>query len=223
MAGRNELKYYINSASSILLHSRLSLALQTDSHVERDSAYTVRSLYFDDPAGTAFYDKISGFEKRVKYRIRFYNGDLSFLRLEKKEKRGSVCIKTAETLPFDAAQELLSPHPEPMADLSLFSELALKIRTEGFRPLLFVEYRRSAFLHPAGNVRITLDSHITASPYREGLLCGGITLPVLEAGQEVMEIKYDEFMPPFIPPLLADIPKVHAAVSKFCKAREILS
>ncbi len=223
MAGRNELKYYINSAFVPLCHSRFSSVMQTDSHVLRDASYSVRSLYFDDPLASSYFDKVNGLEKRAKYRIRYYNGDLSYLRLEKKEKIGKKCFKTSEEISYEFALDLLSGRDLIKEVGPLSRELFLKIRYEGFRPLLFVDYERSAYLYPAGNVRITLDSAITASSYRGALEEGGITVPVLAPFETVLEVKYDEFFPPHLSVLLEDIPKVFSAISKFCKAREILS
>ena len=88
---RNELKFYFNSAYSTMLFSRLSAALTMDRHTLQNGDYRIRSLYFDAPNLASFYDKINGLEKRAKYRIRFYNSDLSYIRLEKKEKQGKMC------------------------------------------------------------------------------------------------------------------------------------
>ena len=85
---RSEIKFYISAASALLLEKRLFLVLQTDSHSFGDSGYNIRSLYFDDPFSVSYYEKLNGLKNRAKYRIRFYNESLDFIRLEKKEKIG---------------------------------------------------------------------------------------------------------------------------------------
>ena len=80
----------------------------------------------------------------------------------------------------------------------------------------------SAFLHPAGNVRITLDREVCASRFENSLTDDFLPLPVLEDGMSVLEVKFDEFLPPYISGLLEDIPKIHCSVSKFCLCAQAL-
>ena len=212
---RNELKFYVNSAHSSLLFSRLSASMNMDRHTGAMGKYRIRSLYFEDPALSCYFDKLNGLENREKYRIRFYNSDLSYVRLEKKEKRGKMCLKTFEGISAEFAETLLSPDPEPWGG-ELVDCFCRKIRYESFRPLFFVDYERSAFLHPAGNVRITLDRNITASSFVSSLTDDCCPIPVLEPGTSVLEVKFDEYFPPYLSALLEDIPKLSASVSKFC-------
>lgn len=220
---RNELKYYINSADAYLLGQRLSVAMKKDAHTEKNRCYRIRSLYFEDPTSSSFFDNINGLEKRAKYRIRFYNGDLSYIRLEKKEKIGKKSIKTAEVISEAFAEGLISASFSGIVPCGALSEEVMaKIRFECFRPLLFVDYYRSAYLHSAGNVRITLDSAINGSLFHNTLGEVSFAIPVLDQNQTVLEIKYDSFLPPYIASLTEDIPKVPCAISKFCKCREVL-
>ena len=212
---RNELKFYISSASAVLLFSRLSSVMQMDRHTDAFGKYRIRSLYYEDPAFTSYFDKLNGLEERKKYRLRFYNSDLSYIRLEKKEKRGKMCLKSVEVISKPIAEALLLPDSEQSAG-ELVREMQERIRFEGFRPLLFVDYERSAFLHPAGNVRITLDQNVVASRFAHSLVEDLTSVPVLEPGTSVLEVKYDEFFPPFLRGLLEDIPKLPASISKFC-------
>lgn len=212
---RNELKFFVSTAYSSLLFSRLSAAMSMDRHTVSLGKYRIRSLYFEDAAFSCYFDKLNGLENREKYRIRFYNSDLSYIRLEKKEKRGKLCLKNYEVIRADLAQRLLSFDPKPTGG-ELFDLFCRKIRYESFRPSLFVDYERSAFLHPAGNVRITLDHNVCASKYVSSLTDDFSPIPVLEPGTSVLEVKYDEFFPPYLSKLLEDIPKQSASISKFC-------
>ena len=47
-----------------------------------NGVYFIRSLYFDDGSDSALREKLDGVSRREKFRIRFYNGDLSFIMLE---------------------------------------------------------------------------------------------------------------------------------------------
>lgn len=223
MAYRSEIKFSISTASAALLESRLSHVLTADPHIRRDRSYTVSSLYFDDPKATALTDKLDGVEKRAKFRIRYYNNSMDFLRLEKKEKIGSLSQKTSLAVDQNSVQSLIS------GDVSLFysapeplRELSFLIRERAFSPVITVDYTRRAFLYPAGNVRITLDSDVKASLYR-GCLQDPLSarVPVLDPATSILEVKYDSFLPPFLSELICDIPRNNLAISKYAMCREI--
>ena len=84
---RHELKYLISASAAELLRRRLPCIMQRDPHAGPTGQYTIRSLYFDDFSSGAYYEKIDGVCDRLKYRIRLYNYDTSFLKLECKEKK----------------------------------------------------------------------------------------------------------------------------------------
>ena len=69
------------------------------------------------------------------------------------------------------------------------------MKTRLMRPVVIVEYQRTAYTYPAGNVRITLDEHIGASSRISGSWTRRFHDPLLPADQHVLEVKYDEFLP----------------------------
>lgn len=77
MKYRHEWKHEINYADMLTLRMRLSAVMQRDKHVI-NNAYMIRSLYFDTPADTALREKTDGVNFREKFRIRYYNNDLSY-------------------------------------------------------------------------------------------------------------------------------------------------
>ena len=86
---RHEWKHAINLADRIAIRQRLRAVAQPDEHA-RDGRYWIRSLYFDNLADKALREKIDGVNRREKFRIRYYNGDVSLLHLEKKSKLSTV-------------------------------------------------------------------------------------------------------------------------------------
>ena len=88
---RHELKFTVNAGDVAVLRSRLGAYMARDSH--NGGVYKIRSLYFDDLWDSALNEKLDGVDEREKFRIRCYNGDDSFLRLEKKMKRNGLCKK----------------------------------------------------------------------------------------------------------------------------------
>ena len=66
---RRELKYRLNAAQVPAIRRRLSAFLLPDDHSGADG-YWVRSLYFDTPADSDFWDKVDGLDCRQKIRLR---------------------------------------------------------------------------------------------------------------------------------------------------------
>ena len=59
--------------------------MKPDAHAS-GGRYRITSLYFDDIYGTGYNDKLNGVLNRKKYRIRTYNFDKNFIRLEEKRR-----------------------------------------------------------------------------------------------------------------------------------------
>lgn len=214
---RHEYKYLISSASAQLLKLRLPHIMARDPHAGPTGQYTIRSLYFDDGNYSAYEEKVSGLADRVKYRIRYYNYDTQAIRLEKKEKRGELTRKTGTGITLADALHLQRGNTGSCPDTQ--SELITQMRCGiscGLRPAILVDYDRTPFVCHAGQTRITIDENIRTRPYDADLLASpGAMVPVLEEGTVVLEVKFNDFLPGYLAEVLADIPKVNIAVSKY--------
>ena len=82
---RNELKFILSLTQAEILQERLKAVLKPDPNTP-EGDYMVRSLYFDTPDHRFFQENLAGVGKRVKYRLRMYNGNGSLIRLERKER-----------------------------------------------------------------------------------------------------------------------------------------
>ncbi len=82
---RHEYKVHINIGDYYIIRSRVKQIMKLDEHAKENGKYTIKSIYFDNLNDTALFEKISGVNHREKFRIRFYNNDPSFIRLEKKD------------------------------------------------------------------------------------------------------------------------------------------
>lgn len=221
---RHEYKYLISKEAAQLLKCRLPGFLARDPHAGPTGQYTIRSLYFDDLNFTAFHEKVSGIDNRTKYRIRCYNYSDSLFKLEKKEKKGHLTKKTAMTLTKDAVRSLQTAPSErcPGDPGGLADELRLAGMTRGMRPAVLVDYDRTPFICRAGNVRITLDENLRTLPHCHDLFDRHTgMIPVLDPGQVILEVKFDDFLPGYLSQVLADIPKAPMAISKFAMCLNI--
>jgi hypothetical protein len=217
---RHELKHEINPLDIKILKQRLSAVLKTEPH-GINGKYNVRSLYFDDLYDTALKEKINGVNMREKFRIRCYDGDTSFIRLEKKSKINGLCSKLWVTISAEDAVKILAGNIEFMRtdDRPLVRELYLKMKNNGIKPKTIVDYTREAFVFPAGNVRVTMDYDI-----RTGMNCTDflnsdcITVP---AGNPniILEIKWDEYLPDIVKCAVGLESRHSSAFSKYAACR----
>ena len=67
------------------------------------------------------------------------------------------------------------------------------------RPKVIVEYVRYPFVERNGNVRITFDEAVSSSNEFNKFLERNIILrPILQNGEGVLEVKWDEYLPDYI-------------------------
>lgn len=221
---RHELKYKISSSAAEVLKHKLSLILSKDKYAKyKDGSYTIKSLYFDDRESTSYYEKLDGVLYRKKYRIRIYNDDDNFIRLEKKMKHNNLTAKEQMLISKEIYSKILEGRIDEIHDAKgLLLEFLNDMRTKSLIPSVIVEYHRIAFIYPISNVRITFDSSIKSGLYNYDLfLKEAPTYIVEEKGKQVLEVKYDEVLPLHIANILQDIPSNREAVSKFAICRSI--
>ncbi len=203
---RHEVKYQISMADYLSIRQRLRLVMKPDIHAKENGKYTVRSIYFDNLEDKALREKRNGVQKREKFRIRYYNDDVSFLVLEKKMKWNNLCLKIDARLTEEECRALLGgdkswmmAHPS-----GLVRELYCKMGSQQLRPKVLVSYIREAYLYAAGNVRVTFDSHIRSTLFHRPFLEEGV--PDIDVsdnpGDMVLEVKFDAFLPDVVQILL---------------------
>ncbi len=199
MEFRHEWKHEISYSDMLTLRHRLNAVCQLDPHT-KDGLYHIRSLYFDTPTDKALREKVDGVNIRDKFRIRYYNGDTSFIHLEKKSKLNSLCRKVQTRLTAEQAQKIVDGDIEWMADSrdGLIIDLYHCMRGQCLQPKTIVDYTREPYIFTPGNVRVTLDYNI-----RTGLLTTDfldtecVTVPAGDSGI-ILEVKWDEFLPSII-------------------------
>ena len=199
MKYRHEWKHEINYADMLTLRTRLSAVMKRDEHAI-GGVYQIRSLYFDNLSDKALREKIDGVNIREKFRIRYYNGDTSFIVLEKKSKINGLCAKNSCRLTKEEAQKIVDGNLGWMAESGrpLCTELYSKMLSQGLRPKTIVDYTRDPFVFAPGNVRVTIDYNIRTGAFRTDFLNPEtLTLP---AGDSpiILEVKWDEYLPDII-------------------------
>lgn len=217
---RHEWKIELSQADLLILRQRLRCVLKPDPHAV-DGRYLIRSLYFDTPEDKALREKLDGVSRREKFRIRYYNGDLSCIHLEKKSKIAGLGRKDTAVLTQEQAQAIVDGNISWMAGSGepLIAELCCKMRAQRLRAKTIVDYTREPFVYGPGNVRVTLDYNI-----RTGLSCTDFlngncpTIPVPDS-PAILEVKWDAFLPDAVRDLVQLPGRRAGAFSKYAACR----
>ena len=203
---RHELKFDIPYGEYLAMRARLKKIMTADPHTDSNGQYHIRSIYFDNFEDKALKEKIDGVARREKFRIRYYNDDLSFITLEKKMKVDNLCLKYDARITEEELRNILNGniafmrgHPE-----ELVKELYAKMKFHRLKPKVWVSYLREPYIYPPGNVRVTFDSEIRTSLFSTELLNGQKRdISATDTPQDMLlEVKYDAFLPEIIQDLI---------------------
>lgn len=220
MQYRHEVKHEISYSDLLSLRQRLKAVMKPDVHAVNGST-VIRSLYFDNITDEALKDKINGVGKREKFRIRYYNDDLSFIRLEKKSKINNLCVKQASVLTYEEALSVINGDIGFLKNSKdrLRTEFYSKLKSGGLKPKAVVEYRREPYTFPVSNVRVTIDYDIrTGVKPSEFLNPLSVTIPVPD-NPVILEVKWDNFLPDIIKEAVALKSRRSGAFSKYAASR----
>ena len=220
MQYRHEVKHEISRHDMLILRQRLRAVMKPDSHA-LNGQYEIRSLYFDNLDDKALKEKLDGVNIREKYRIRLYNRDSDLIHLERKFKHGGLGYKTSADLTRAQAQTIVDGDVEWMS--SSTDEVILgfyaRIRNEGLKPKVIVDYIREPFVFAPGNVRVTLDYSIrTSMSCTDFLNPNSVTIPIKDSPC-ILEVKWDNYLPDVIRDAVQLDGRRSAAFSKYAACR----
>lgn len=218
-------KFFISPIQYQVLSRTLKATLSPDPNGDENNQYHIRSLYFDTAYDSALYDKINGTANRDKYRIRIYNFSDQMIRLECKSKFRDLISKRSVRITRDLAEQLISADPTGLESTAsgLVSDTFREMRTNLLHPVVIVDYLREAYLHPAEEVRITFDMQLRSglnsvdmfNPYLP-------TVPPFDHDEIILEVKYNQVLPPYIANLLTYALRdgaCRSAISKYVYCR----
>ena len=219
---RHEIKHFINYSDFLQIKNRLRFVAKKDTSSGNIKQYKIRSLYFDNLYDKALLEKINGINNREKYRLRYYNDDPSFIRLEKKSKINGLCQKQSVIITKDECNKILNN------DLDWIKERKKPILLEFYsksnylllKPKNIVDYFREAYIYEPGNVRITFDMNVKTGLYSNDFFNSDLpTAEVVKNNTIILEVKYDEFLPEIISELIQTNNREATAISKYASSR----
>ena len=220
---RHELKFFCSERDLQVLENKIKHICMKDPYAGAEGVYGIRSIYFDSYDSECYLENEAGTDNRAKYRIRIYNGSDAVIKLERKgsirdRKYKDSCrisrVQCEQIIQGDVVEYVLM-HQD------VLQEFLIERQTKLLKPKVIVEYRRTPYIYPVGNVRITFDRFITSSSslqFFEPKLPGrGIMLEHMH----LLEVKYDDLLPTAILELLNGVCSLsRTSFSKYALCRE---
>lgn len=219
---RHEEKYLIDTKTYYILRSLLGACMEPDMNAT-DGGYFIRSLYFDDIYDSAYNQKDAGVGRRRKHRIRIYNNSADVIKYEIKDKFDNYISKISAPITARQCVSMINTNFDFMIDSN---EQAMRVgyvdaRCGMLHPRVIVDYDREVFVCEEGNVRITFDMNLSAGLDSFDIFDADmITVPAMEPGQMILEVKYDDFLPNYIRKVLRKVDKRPCAMSKYVLCRQ---
>lgn len=218
---REEKKFLIGIHAFISKSHELEKVLLEDRH-NGTHGYMVRSLYFDTPYDTDFFEKQAGTELRRKVRLRIYDTKSDFAMLEMKQKQGEQQRKRSLRVSKADAKRIMKCDYSPLLgyDEPFAAEMYAFLQARCYRPCTVVQYNRKAFIAKENKIRITFDNQIVATESCFDIFSEKLNMnPVLDPYDVVLEVKYNGFLLGYIQEMLSSIDKSELSVSKYVLAR----
>ncbi|MDD4311180.1 MAG: polyphosphate polymerase domain-containing protein [Eubacteriales bacterium] len=215
---RHEYKYVCTAVQAEIIKCRIKGIMKIDDHAFQNGSYNIRSLYFDDVFHTAYYANENGTEPRDKFRLRVYNNDMTGIFLEKKQKCRGMTMKDSCRITIAQAEQLIAGQEIALNGDSpqLLLEFAARSQRQKLHPVVIVDYDRIPYVYQLGNVRVTFDRNIASSNQISRFFEKDIAKRlIMESGQQVMEVKWDQFLPDYIKQCLQTNGLPRTALSKY--------
>jgi len=198
---RHEFKYLCRENDLMALKQRLLCVMSPDKHAGQDGSYLIRSIYFDTHDDRFLEESRGGADLRQKWRIRTYNLSQNRITLECKSKECNMTRKTAVSLSRDEFDKIMSGKSfPPQRDYSpVLNQFLLTRSEELLKPKTIVQYQRYPFVCNLGNTRVTFDYSIASSVCFDRFFDRNCPVrPALPKGMQLLEVKYDAFLPDYI-------------------------
>jgi SPX domain protein involved in polyphosphate accumulation len=233
---RFEFKYLLPLQLRNKIEQDLAFFLQYDPFVadKEGHRYAVRSLYYDDLAYSAFYDKVDGLHSRSKFRVRtysFYSTEQTPVFLEIKGRHNNLVYKHRTPLANDAVDwEALSGNTLTQTVLKQADTSAVRNQFEfdtvrkGLQPVALIDYMRRPYVSKFDpSFRITFDEELKVT--RTNYLfpkSSGFAAKQIQPGYTILEVKFRHHMPSWFHRVIQAHELQRISISKICSGMEVL-
>jgi hypothetical protein len=175
----------------------------------------------------ALLSKLDGLQKRKKYRIRLYNLDSSFIRLECKIKDNTLIRKEQVRISRKLCHEVIGGTSRKnlldyQGETNIIGDLIDLFFIERFlySPSILIDYVRETYTDPSQDVRISFDSNLSYHTHQYQLFDQELFMtPYFKEPMIILEVKYTKILPSYIKNLLQLDQFTQMALSKYAMCR----
>lgn len=229
---RYEFKYILHKDLREMIEKELSHFMQLDPFVEKfkEKKYLVRSLYFDDPVFSFYYEKTDGLMQRQKFRIRTYTTEFDKdipIMLELKGRYNNFVYKHRTTIKCDSENvkdtfKLIQPMENQ--DNNVARQYAYDKYKKKIRPVMLIDYQRRAFQSKYDyEFRITFDGDLYGTQTTDLFPKDELYRRKLIDGFTIMEVKFRKHVPPWFHRIMIKYQLNRISISKYCTGMEATS
>ena len=226
---RYEFKYILNDEKRKNIEHELSHFMQLDPFVEscQNKKYLVRSLYFDDPVYSFYYEKTDGLMHRQKFRVRTYSTEYHEkipMMLELKGRYNNFVYKHRTVIAHNAEVihdifALLKPLEN---DKNLVAQqFTYDKYRKRIKPIMLIDYQRRAFQSKYDyEFRITFDGELYGTQTNQLFPSDTLYRRKLIDGYTIMEVKFRKHVPPWFHRIMIKYQLNRLSISKYCTGME---
>ncbi|MDX1911670.1 MAG: polyphosphate polymerase domain-containing protein [Saprospiraceae bacterium] len=227
---RYEYKYLVPAEQYDALRSAVQPFLRADKFAaeQANGLYTVRSIYFDTAGFDMYHTKVDGIAHRMKVRMRGYNkgGPDSTVFMEIKRKYEGPILKNRSDAPYSVVCELFKSgaafddYLHQIRNPDNARRFFYQILSRNLLPVVNVIYEREPYLgknlNPDNDFRLTFDLHLRSVSYPSvERLFDETGVVYAYPGYFILEVKFNQFCPDWIKPILEDFQLRKEPASKY--------
>ena len=231
---RFEFKYILSARRRAEIESELAYFLTLDPYVATKprKQYFVRSLYYDDPFYSDYYEKTDGVKKRKKFRVRTYTDNpdehcATFLEIKGRHNAFVFKYRT----PIEQSENG-QHHLAAMGNMTdtvmkggvsgaVLEQFQYDLYRRQLRPVMLIDYLRRPYISKYdAEFRLTFDEALRGTATETLFPNSGDTTFSILKGYSVMEVKFRYHIPSWFHRVIQSYELRRVSVSKYCKGVE---
>lgn len=226
---RYEFKYILDAILREKIENEVKNFMELDNFAKKNQSYFVRSLYFDDPNCTNYYEKIDGMKLRHKFRLRTYGKDYTqdipiFLevkgRINQRTYKKRCKIQNKILSKFEGSEDNITINRDELKNDLISSFLYEKLK-KNIKPLVLTDYHRSPYVSNYDrNFRVTFDKNLNIQKTDKLYENKNSFARNCLTGYTILEVKFDRRMPKFFHRIIQTYNLTRLSISKFCVGME---
>jgi hypothetical protein len=223
---RFELKYRINFFTYLKIKNALHFYMKKDKFTRTapGKGYLVRSLYFDSNDLSAYHEKMSGDNERIKFRLRTYNSTLhekTLVRVELKARRNNLVIKKSDFVDLENYLHFIKYKHWKNHTNQTMIEFERYLHMKSLEPKIITQYYREGYeTRTKDSLRITFD-HDVQSTHADSLFPKHCFYNKHGFNTVILEIKFKDEPPGWVRKLVFENGLKVLANSKFTQGIQI--